>query len=286
MYIQPCVWLVISILINEELMMDKSYQLTKGRVGVLISMPHNGQLIPSEIAETMTSEALKIADTDWYMDKLYDFAIGMGAYILTPKYNRYVIDLNRNPSGKSLYAGADNTELCPTSSFDSKPLYQRHQQPSEEEIQRRITKYWQPYHQAISDTLIQLKREHHKVVLLDAHSILSQVPRFFSGTLPDFNFGNADGVSCHNELLESIAAIDLTPYTHVFNGRFKGGFITRAYGDPDNNIHAIQLELSQQTYLNEPSNLYNEDKALLVKEKLQRFVQCLINFSQPTSEIE
>lgn len=204
----------------------------------------------------------------------------MGIYILSPKFSRYVIDLNRNSSGESLYAGANNTELCPTTSFDLSPLYLPNQLPTEHEIQDRIEKYWQPYHQAISTTLKQLKEEYGKVVLLDAHSILSQVPRFFSGTLPDFNFGSADGKSCDQQLLNNIEKIDFAPYTRIFDGRFKGGYITRAYGEPDNNIHAIQLELSQRTYMDEPSNHYNEQKAKQVKRQLQSFVQCLVDFAQ------
>ncbi len=261
-------------------MMNSNYHLTTGNVGVLISMPHNGQLIPPDIASTMTDCALKVADTDWYMDKLYDFAKAMGTYTLTPKCSRYVIDLNRNSTGESLYAGADNTELCPTTTFDLSPLYPAGQQPSKQEIQRRIEQYWQPYHQAIADTLMQLKQQYQQVVLLDAHSILSQVPRFFSGTLPDFNFGSADGASCDQQLLKNIEKINLAPYTSVFNGRFKGGYITRAYGDPSNNIHAIQLELSQRTYMDEPSNHYNEQKAAKVKIQLESFVQCLVDFAE------
>ena len=243
-------------------------------------MPHNGQCIPESIAHSMTNTALDVADTDWYMDKLYDFAKTMGIYTLTPKFSRYVIDLNRSPSGESLYIGADNTELCPTTAFDSSPLYLQNKFPSDQEIQYRVEKYWQPYHQAIIDTLMQLKQQYNKVVLLDAHSILSQVPRFFSGTLPDFNFGNAEGVSCDKQLITHIEKINLAPYTSVFNGRFKGGYITRAYGDPANNVHAIQLELSQRTYMDEPSNHYNEKKATQVKVQLKRFVQSLVDFVQ------
>ncbi len=261
-------------------MMDSSYHLTTGNIGVLISMPHNGQLIPQDIAKTMTDGALDVADTDWYMDKLYDFAKEMGIYILVPKYSRYVIDLNRNPSGESLYAGVDNTELCPTTAFDSSSLYLPNQQPTAQEIQHRVEKYWQPYHQAITDTIMQLKHQYNKVVLLDAHSILAQVPRFFSGTLPDFNFGSADGTSCDEQLLTNIEKINLVPYTSVFNGRFKGGYITRAYGVPSNNVHAIQLELSQRTYMDEPSSHYNEQKASKVKVQLKNFVQSLVDFAQ------
>ncbi|WP_057832564.1 N-formylglutamate deformylase [Colwellia sp. TT2012] len=260
--------------------MNRSYDLVTGNMGLLISMPHNGQLIPDSIASTMTNIGHQVADTDWYMDKLYDFAQGLGIAIIKPRYSRYVIDLNRNIDGINLYPGANSTELCPTTAFDLSPLYKAGQEPNEAEIQRRIELYWQPYHQALNATLTQMKAQFAKVVLLDAHSILSHVPRFFDGQLPDFNFGNANGASCGSELINKIAQLDLSPYTSVVNGRFKGGYITRGYGKPRENIHAVQLELSQHTYMDEPSDRYNEKKAAKVKEKLQAFVQCLVDFTQ------
>jgi N-formylglutamate deformylase len=243
-------------------------------------MPHNGQSIPEGIAATMTNTGQQVPDTDWYMDRLYDFAQDLGISVIKPKYSRYVIDLNRNIDGINLYPGANSTELCPTTAFDLSPLYKAGQKPTETEIQQRIEHYWQPYHQALNDTLAKMKAEFGKVVLLDAHSILSKVPRFFEGQLPDFNFGSANGESCSNELIQKIAQLDLSPYTSVVNGRFKGGYITRGYGKPDQNIHAVQLELSQHTYMDEPSDQYNEQKAAQVKDKLQQFVQCLADFSQ------
>ena len=260
--------------------MNSSYTLSTGNTGMLISMPHNGQLIPADIADTMTSCAQEVSDTDWYMDKLYDFAKSMGIFVISPKHSRYVIDLNRNSSGKILYAGANNTELCPTSTFDLSPLYLANKKPSQAEIQRRVALYWQPYHQALATTLTSLKQQYGKVVLLDAHSILSHVPRFFSGQLPDFNFGSGDGISCDNALFEQIQQLDFSSYSSVYNGRFKGGYITRAFGDPANNIHAVQLELSQATYMDEQSNHYNEQKAAQVKIQLKSIVQCLLNFAQ------
>ena len=260
--------------------MNKSYDLVTGNIGMLISMPHNGQLIPDSIAATMTNTGHQVPDTDWYMDKLYDFAQGLGISIIKPKYSRYVIDLNRNIDGINLYPGANSTELCPTTAFDLSPLYISGQEPDEAEIQRRIELYWQPYHQALNDTLAQMKAQFGKAGLLDAHSILSHVPRFFDGQLPDFNFGSANGESCSSELINKVAQLDLSPYSSVVNGRFKGGYITRGYGNPKENIHAVQLELSQHTYMDEPSDRYNEQKAEQVKEKLQVFVQCLADFSQ------
>ncbi|PKI12977.1 N-formylglutamate deformylase [Colwellia sp. 12G3] len=260
--------------------MNTSYDLVTGNIGMLISMPHNGQLIPDSIASSMTAIGLQVPDTDWYMDKLYDFAQDLGISIIKPKYSRYVIDLNRNIDGINLYPGANSTELCPTTAFDLSPLYLIGQEPDEAEVQRRIDGYWQPYHQALKTTLSDMKAQYGKVVLLDAHSILSQVPRFFEGQLPDFNFGSANGVSCSAELINKIAQLDLSPYSSVVNGRFKGGYITRGYGNPLENIHAVQLELSQHTYMDEPTDQYNEEKAAKVKEKLQRFVQCLADFTQ------
>jgi N-formylglutamate deformylase len=260
--------------------MDTSYDLVTGSIGMLISMPHNGQLIPDSIASNMTLAGHQVPDTDWYMDKLYDFAQDLGISIIKPKYSRYVIDLNRNIDGINLYPGANSTELCPTTAFDLSPLYLTGQEPDEGEIQRRIDGYWQPYHQALKNTLAEMKARYGKVVLLDAHSILSKVPRFFEGQLPDFNFGSANGESCSAELINKVAQLDLSPYSTVVNGRFKGGYITRGYGRPADNIHAVQLELSQHTYMDEPSDQYNEEKAAKVKEKLQDFVQCLADFTE------
>ncbi|MDN3652448.1 N-formylglutamate deformylase [Thalassotalea ponticola] len=261
-------------------MSQASYTLIEGNLPLLISMPHNGTDIADHIKHTMTDVAHKVEDTDWYLDRLYDFAKHLGAYILMPKYSRYVIDLNRDPTGVSLYPGADTTELCPTTSFKSEPLYKDGQQPTEDEITRRINDYWQPYHQAIADTLATMRHQFGKAVMLEAHSIASVVPRFFDGQLPDFNFGNNQGQSCAKSMLESIEQLDFSPYSQVSNGRFKGGYITRHYADPKNNVHTLQLELSQRTYLDEATLAYDQQKADEVKPKLEMLVKQLIVFAQ------
>ncbi|WP_371187587.1 N-formylglutamate deformylase [Thalassotalea maritima] len=259
-------------------MTDCSYTLIVGSKPLLISMPHNGTEISDEIKQNMTQEALKVADTDWYLDRLYDFAKDLGAYILVPKYSRYVIDLNRDPSGASLYPGANTTELCPTSAFNLQPLYVSGKEPDEAEINRRIEQYWQPYHDAIANTLALMKNKYGKAVMLEAHSIASVVPRFFDGQLPDFNFGNNDGDSCAEQMLAMVEQLDYQPYTQVSNGRFKGGYITRAYADVSNNIYTLQLELSQRTYLDESNLQYSASKAEQVKPKLRALVDSLITF--------
>jgi len=263
--------------------MSKSYTLIKGSVPLLISMPHNGEEIPADIAAVMTTKGREVADTDWYMDRLYGFAKALGAYILTPKYNRYVIDLNRDPDGVDLYPGANNTELCPTTAFDLSALYQAGCEPTTEQITQRVQDYWQPYHQALASTMQAIKAEFGQAVLLEAHSIRSEVPRFFQGQLPDFNFGNADGNSCAPELMSALAELDYAPYSMVCNGRFKGGYITRAFGQPSNNLHAVQLELSQRTYMNEQAMSYNESLAQQVQPKLSSLVKTLISFASTPS---
>jgi N-formylglutamate deformylase len=263
--------------------MSNSYTLIEGSVPLLISMPHNGEKIPADIAVIMTAKGREIADTDWYMERLYAFAKACGAYILIPKYNRYVIDLNRYPDGVDLYPGANNTELCPTTAFDLLPLYQEGCAPTIEQRTERIKNYWQPYHQALASTMQAIKTEFGQAVLLEAHSIRSHVPRFFQGQLPDFNFGNADGKSCAPELIATLAALDYAPYTMVCNGRFKGGYITRAFGQPSNGFHAVQLELSQHTYMNEQDMTYNETLALQVQPKLEALVKTLITFASTTT---
>lgn len=262
--------------------MSDSYTLIKGRVPLLISMPHNGEKIPADIRGVMNESALSVADTDWYLDKLYSFAKALGAYILMPTYNRYVIDLNRDPNGVDLYPGANNTELCPTTAFDLSPLYQSGQAPTETQISERVEKYWRPYHQTLSSTLEDIKSQFGQAVLLEAHSIRSEVPRFFEGQLPDFNFGSADGASCDAELMAAIQALSFQPYSMVCNGRFKGGYITRAFGQPERAIHAVQLELSQRTYMNEEAMTYNESLANSVTPKLELLVKTLIQFAQST----
>ncbi len=259
--------------------MSESFQLIKGTVPLLISMPHNGEEIPADIAKVMTDKGREVADTDWYMDRLYAFAQALGAFILVPKYSRYVIDLNRDPDGVDLYPGANSTELCPTTAFDLSPLYQDNFAPTVEQVSQRVTNYWQPYHQALLSTLEDIQQQYGRAVLLEAHSIRSVVPRFFEGQLPDFNFGSSDGKSCSPALVTAITALDYAPYSMVCNGRFKGGYITRAYGQPEKNIHAIQLELSQRTYMHELEMTYHEEFAKQVQPKLEMLVQALIDFS-------
>lgn len=254
-----------------------TYTLRQGRLPLLISMPHNGQQIPVDIAATMQPHASAVPDTDWFLDQLYDFAGELGASTINPVYSRYVIDLNRPPDGAVLYAGANNTELCPTSGFDERPLYLPGKTPDEAEIARRIERYWRPYHQALNAELQRLKAQFGYALLFDAHSIKSQVPRFFDGRLPDINFGTADGKSAAPVLEQAIMAVPTESFSRVLNGRFKGGYITRHYGQPMQHIHALQLELSQITYMDEDTFTWQPALAAQVQPVLRAVLQSLVD---------
>ncbi|MGH6932524.1 MAG: N-formylglutamate amidohydrolase, partial [Dongiaceae bacterium] len=134
------------------------YQFESGSAPLLVSMPHVGTYIPPELADRMTGKARSVPDTDWHVDRLYDFLDEMGANIVQATHSRYVIDLNRPPDGQLLYPGASNTELCPTSLFDGDPIYGSRRAPDEAEVADRLANYWRPYHDRLSMELAALKR--------------------------------------------------------------------------------------------------------------------------------
>jgi N-formylglutamate deformylase len=268
--------------------MYPAFHFQQGSTPLLISMPHVGTTIPTEVAAQMLPVAQEKADTDWHLALLYNMAQELGASTLIAEHSRYVIDLNRAPDNANLYPGQDTTGLCPVDTFAKQPLYLPDQLPTDAEIQRRIQTYWQPYHQQLQAELARLQRQHRRVVLWDAHSIASVVPRFFDGRLPDLNFGTADQKSCAPALQQRLAAClqysaDAQRYSHVFNGRFKGGYITRQYGQPAQHIHAVQLEMSQRVYMNEAAPYaYRPDLAQQVQGLLRQLLQQCIDWANET----
>ena len=263
----------------------EAFRFTAGGAPLLVSMPHVGLTVPEAIRERMSEPALALPDTDWHVDRLYDFLEALDVSWIAATHSRYVIDLNRAPDGKALYSGARETELCPTTSFADQPLYRPGQAPDEAEVAERRAAYWQPYHDRLNEALETLRDGHGQVVLWDAHSILSQVPRFFEGRLPDLNLGSRSGSSADLELigrLEAVAAAaEAEGYSHALDGRFKGGFITRNYGRPQEGIHALQLELSQSTYMEEqPPFSFREDLAEQVRPVLRRLLETALAWAR------
>lgn len=257
------------------------FDFSPGSTPLLISVPHAGRDLPAELLARLSAEGLAQPDTDWHVPRLYDFARELGAGFLVANLSRYVIDLNRDPSGAALYPGAENTELCPGTSFASLPLYRAGEAPGPEEIEARRRQYFDPYHRTLREELTRLHARHGYALLLDAHSIRSEVPRFFPGKLPDLNLGSAGGRSATPEL-ERLAYATLAEakrFTAVLNGRFQGGFITRHYGQPESGWFAMQLEIAQCAYLDEAApEAFDAARAAELVALLRRFITRLLGW--------
>ena len=247
-------------------------------------MPHTGTFVPDWLKERLTPLALGLPDTDWHLERLYDFVDELGASVLVATHSRYVVDLNRPPDNANLYPGQDTTPLVPLDTFHKEPLYREGAEPDAAEVEERIAKYWRPYHARLAEELARLRQTHGYALLWDAHSIFSEVPRFFSGKLTDFNLGTADGRSCAPGIGEALLQ-KVSGYGAVLNGRFKGGYITRRYGEPANGVHAVQLELSEATYMNETAPFeYRQDLARGVRMQLRALIEefCRLGRAQRT----
>lgn len=231
---------------------DEHFRYWPGSIPLLISLPHDGSAIPPEIAEGMTPAARRSPDSDWQVAHLYDFARELGAHVLRPRWSRYVVDLNRPPDGAALYPGRRETGLCPTVMFSGEPVYRDGREPDATAVAARVDRYWRPYHQCLSSTLAAIHQAHGHVLLWEGHSIRSQCPMFFEGRLPDFNVGTADESSCTPAVQQALDAhLRSSGVSHVINGRFKGGYITRHFGRPQQGISAVQMEMAQACYLDE-----------------------------------
>jgi formiminoglutamase len=274
--------------------------IRRGDAPLIVSVPHAGTDIPADVEAALVSPWIGRQDADWYVDRLYDFASRLGATIVATSISRTVVDVNRDPSGASLYPGQATTELCPTTTFDGEPLWR--EAPDEAEVARRVDAYFRPYHSALEDEIARLRALHPAVVLYEAHSIRSVVPRLFEGGLPQFNIGTNGGKSCAPELAETVAALcsgggrsvappRLRPppeHSVVVDGRFKGGWTTRHYGRPEQGVHAIQMELAMRGYLDEPIVFtpetwparYDDPRAAPMRETLERVLRACIAFAK------
>ncbi len=267
----------------------------EGDAPLLLTMPHTGTTIPAGIEVTLNSGWLARKDTDWWIDRLYGFALQIGVTVVRTDISRTVIDANRDPSGASLYPGAATTELCPTTTFDGEPLYRAGSTPPAAEIEARRREYFEPYHRAVQAQLARLRSRHRAVVLYDCHSIRSRVPRLFDGMLPHFNLGTFNGKSCAPALTARVEELcdggADAGFSRVTNGRFKGGYTTRHYGRPSEGVHALQMELACRGYLREPAAdlgpenwpcPYDEVLASPLRAILGRVLEACIAFASVT----
>ena len=268
--------------------MNEWLEVQRGEAPLVVSFPHTGTDLPPEIAARVLSPWLARKDADWYVERLYAMALALGATTVRTTISRTVIDVNRDPSGASLYPGQATTELCPTRTFDGEPLYRDGQAPGDAEIAERRRHYFDPYHAALATELERLRTLHGRVVLYDAHSIRSRVPRLFEGELPHLNLGTHRGASCAAALKRAVEqACDDPRFTRVTDGRFIGGWTTRHYGCPAHEVHAVQMELACRGYLNEPVSLesgnwpppFEPARAAPLSEVLQRALLACLNFA-------
>jgi len=225
----------------------------RGEAPLLVSLPHTGTLLPPEIETDLVSPWLARKDADWWIDRLYDFAAEIDATIVHTAISRTVIDVNRDPSGASLYPGQATTGLCPLTSFDGEPLYRPGHEPDDAAVAIRRAAYFDPYHAALRAEITRLRQIHPAVALYDCHSIRSIIPRLFDGELPVFNIGTNSGASCDPKLTAAVEGVcDASGWSRVSNGRFKGGWITRSLGAPQDGVHALQMELACRGYMRDP----------------------------------
>ena len=254
------------------------YTLHRGKGPLLVSLPHDGIALPEDLANRMTPEARGVPDTDWFVGRLYEFARRLGASLLVPVYSRYVIDLNRPPDDLSLYPGQNTTGLCPVQRFTGEPVYLPGEAPAADEIAARVERYWRPYHEALATELARLRAQHGRAVLWEGHSIRSTVPFLFDGRLPDFNLGTVGGTSCAPATQARVEAVlsRQQAFSWVANGRFKGGYITRRHGRPDDGVDALQLELAQSTYMDEATGRYQPDRAARVQALLEPLLDAAV----------
>ena len=261
--------------------MSETYTLQRGSTPLLLSLPHAGTHIPEAIAARLQARALQCEDTDWFLDRLYAFAAELGASVITPRHSRYVVDLNRPSDNQPMYAGANNTELCPTRFFSGDALYRDGMAPTAAEVQERVASYWQPYHDALRAELARLRSEHGHALLWDGHSIKSELPWLFEGTLPDLNLGTASGASCAPSLRDALVQLlqSQQDFSVAIDGRFKGGHITRHYGRPHDGIHAVQLEQCWSSYMREtPPFAWDAAHAARVQPLLRRLLATMIEW--------
>ncbi len=255
-----------------------SFLLQRGDARLIVSVPHAGIHIPAHINTRLRPIGQKIIDTDWHVDKLYDFVTNLGVTLLVATHSRTVVDLNRDPAGTKLYPGQPETTVCPTETFNGDPLY-ADTPPTAQDIAERIETYWRPYHLALRQELDRIKELHGSAILLDAHSIRQSVPRLFAGKLPDLNYGTNAGAAADAALVaRAMHATANRGFSQVLDGRFRGGHITRHYGNPAAGIHAIQLEMAQTTYLDESNpETYQPALAAPLIATLKNLVEALLH---------
>jgi formiminoglutamase len=249
-----------------------TFEVRQGTSPVILGLPHTGTTVPGDIWERLNDNGRMLADTDWHIHELYDGLLE-NATMVRATFHRYVIDANRDPSGTSLYPGQNTTGLIPETDFDGKVIWKDGAGPTLEDVAARLGAFHAPYHAALQAEIDRIKALNGIAIVYDCHSIRSHIPFLFEGTLPDFNVGTNDGLSCHPSIEAAVVNVvrNSDGYTRTSNGRFKGGWTTRHYGMPEAGVHAVQMELAQSTHLSaeEPPFAFDDAKAARIRARLK-----------------
>ncbi len=256
--------------------------IIQGQGPVILGQPHSGTYVPESIFETLNETGRQLLDTDWHIPRLYDGLLA-DATIVRANFSRYVIDANRPPDGASLYPGQNSTDLVPAYTFDGQPIWRS--APTDHEVADRMDAFHRPYHAALSAEIDRIKALHGYAVVYDCHSIRSEIPFLFDRRLPDLNVGDNNGTTCAPALTRAVADIcaSTSRYTHVVNGRFKGGWTTRQYGRPADGVHAIQMELAQRCYLT--SEMPPFDYSITRADKFRSLLQTILTAVSRTAQL-
>ena len=252
-------------------------EVIRGDGPIVLGLPHTGTDLPECIATGLNARGRELADTDWHVHRLYNGLLE-GVTTVRTRVHRYAIDVNRPPDGQSLYPGQNTTGLCPLTDFDGNPIYRDGMEPDPAEVERRRIAYHAPYHAALSTELDRVRARHGVAILYDCHSIRSEIPHLFGGLLPDFNIGTNSSTSCAPLVGKTVDEIATAAagYTHVLNGRFKGGWTTRHYGRPQDGVHAVQMELAQSTYMEQaPPWTWDTARAERLRTHLRHILKAL-----------
>jgi N-formylglutamate deformylase len=265
------------------MIMKPLFDFHSGSLPLLISVPHAGTTVPDDLLHRFTSVGQRLPDTDWHVDRLYEFARELGASLLVANYSRYVVDLNRAPDSNPLYETSPSSPVCAAATFAGESIYVGDQSPDREEVQARVATYWRPYHAQIEAELRRMHERFGYAVLWDAHSVASEVPALFAGVLPEFNLGTRDGAACPPAIANGL--LDLLTedgeFGAVLDGRFRGGYITQNYGRPAQRTFAVQLELAQRAYLEEGTHPdWRVDRARRVQELIARLLTKFLKLSE------
>ncbi len=260
-------------------MTTPDYHLAPRDGPLILSAPHPGRQLPPDMAARMTQAALDQPDADHQIDRLYDFAGELGATVLTAAWSRYVVDLNRPPDNSPLYPGQFGSGLAPAETFDGDLIYKEGRAPGAEDVAARVARYWRPYHAQLGAQIARIRARHGYCLVWDCHSIAPIAPRLFDGRLPDINLGSFSGAACPTAVAEAV--LEAIPrdaaYSRVRDGRFKGGYITRHYGDPANRVFALQLELAQSAYLGPDQRRIDADKQAAIRPVLRAMIDTFLS---------